>query len=101
MKVVQWVLIVLIFVVALAFAVINADDVPLNYYLGTSQVPLSLVLVFTFALGAALGVLAALGKMLFLKREISRLRRAARSREQELANLRALPIRDDPGSLAK
>lgn len=95
MRIVQGVFLFAIFVIALAFAVINADPVRLNYYLGTSELPLSLVLIVAFAVGAVMGLAVNLGRILRLRHVISQLRRAARVTEQELANLRAIPLRNE------
>lgn len=95
MRLVQGIVLFLIFVVALAFAVINADAVKVNYYLGSLELPLSMVLVVTFALGAVVGLLASTARLLALKREVGRLRRSERIAQQELANLRSLPVRQD------
>ena len=95
MRIVQSIILFLIFVVALAFAVINADAVKIDYYVGSIEMPLSVIVVVTFALGAIVGLLVSLGRMLGLKRELNRVRRAERISQQELTNLRSLPIRQD------
>lgn len=95
MRLVQAIILFLIFVLALAFAVINADAVKLDYYVGSLELPLSVILVVSFALGAIVGLLVGLMRMLGLKRELSRLRRSERIAQQELTNLRSLPMRED------
>lgn len=88
-----FVLIVLVF--GLYFGLLNADSVPVNYYFGTRELPLSLVLMITLLIGAVLGALASLGLVVRMKREAARLRREARAAEKELNNLRSLPLKDD------
>jgi len=95
MRLIQGILLFLVFVVALAFAVINAQSVTVSYYLGSFDLPLSVVMVVTFALGSLFGILAGFVRVLTLKREVSRLRRSERIAQQELTNLRSLPIRQD------
>lgn len=80
--------------VAVSFALLNVTEVELGYYLGSVKSPLSLVLVVTLAIGAGLGLLAALGVILRMKREIMRLQRSVKVAEKEVVNLRALPIKD-------
>ena len=84
----------LLFLIALSFMAINSGDVAIDYYFGRLDLPLSLLLVITLAVGAACGLLAGLGYALRQKREIGRLRRAQRLAEEELKNLRALPLKD-------
>lgn len=85
----------IVIVAGLSFAVINAEQVQLNYYFGSRSAPLSLTLVVTLALGAVLGVLASLGVIVRLRRQVARLRKQVGLREKELSNLRAIPIKDE------
>ena len=91
-----FVFIAFLFVVAAAaaFTVVNATPATLNYYFGTIEVPLSLMLVISLALGAVLGVLVCSTRLIRLNRENARLRKEARLAEKEVMNLRNLPIRD-------
>lgn len=88
------VVLLLVAVVGLSFALLNSTVVELNYYLGSLQAPLSLVVVLAMAFGAALGVLASVGVVLRLKREMAKLRKTTRLTQKEVANLRSLPLRD-------
>jgi putative membrane protein len=84
----------LLFLAALSFAAINHDTVVIDYYFGRFEMALSLLLVTTFGLGAGCGLLAALGRQFRLQREIGRLRRSHQLAEEEVRNLRALPLKD-------
>ncbi|WJW76694.1 LapA family protein [Thiohalobacter sp. IOR34] len=84
----------LLVLLGLAFSVLNAHPVQLDYFFGSRQVPLALTLVLTLAVGALLGILFSLGLVIRLKRENLRLRRKAQVAEQEISNLRAIPIKD-------
>lgn len=87
-------LLVILVLVGLSFAVLNAQVVSLNYYLGTLDVPLSMALVSALALGALLGALVSLALLMGMKRQLRQLRRKVQIAEQEVANLRAIPIKD-------
>lgn len=76
------------------FAMLNAESVQLNYYFGAKQLPLSLIIVLSMLVGAILGVLASIRLILKSRREISRLRKASEIAEKEIANLRAIPIKN-------
>jgi putative membrane protein len=80
--------------VGVALAVMNADPVNLNYYFGSRELPLSVLLVGAVFVGAILGMAAGLGGMLRVKRENADLRRQARLASEEVNNLRSLPIKD-------
>ena len=76
MKAVFWILKLLFFLFALTFAVKNTDMVTVRYYLGAEwQAPLIFVLLVVFCLGVAAGVIAGLGHVVRLRREVSRLRK--------------------------
>jgi len=77
-----------------SFASLNPGTVHLDFYLVAREVPIALSLVTPVALGALLGLLAASGRLMRLRRELSDLRRKARLSAEEISNLRALPIRD-------
>lgn len=81
-------------VLGLSFAVLNAQTVQLNYYLGTIEVPVSLALVSALAGGAVLGVLVSLGMLIGQKRRLAQLEKKVQIAEKEVSNLRAIPLKD-------
>jgi len=67
---------VVVFVLLVAFAAKNADNVTLRFYFDlTLQAPLVLVLFGFFAAGALFGMLALIGTLLRQRREIARLKK--------------------------
>ncbi|VAX12296.1 hypothetical protein MNBD_GAMMA24-474 [hydrothermal vent metagenome] len=87
-------LFLLLIVIGIAFAVLNAEAVEFNYYFASRQIPLSLILVLAMFSGAVLGVLASTGVIVSLKREVAKLRKSSKLAEKEITNLRAIPIKD-------
>jgi putative membrane protein len=77
------------------FAVLNAEPVKLNYYFGSRDVALSLILVLAMIVGAMLGVIASASMIISNRREVVKLRKSVQLAEKEVANLRSIPIRDD------
>lgn len=64
MRYVGWILKALLFLLLLGFAVKNTAPVVVRYYLGHEwQAPLVFVLLVTFALGVAVGILASLSRV--------------------------------------
>lgn len=80
--------------VGITFTVFNPHTVTLNYVVGNLNVPLALLMVIVLAAGVLLGLLFAGFKVVRLKREIHQLRRKARLAQEEVTNLRAIPIKD-------
>ncbi len=93
-RIVIFALLLLVTLLGLSFALMNAESVQLNYYFGTLQAPLSLVVVLAIIMGAGLGVLASLGIVVGQKRELAKLRKSAKIAKEEVSNLRSLPLKD-------
>ncbi|MEJ2141809.1 MAG: LapA family protein [Gammaproteobacteria bacterium] len=85
----------ILLIIGILFAVLNADPVTLHYYFGEKDIPLSLVLIIAIITGAILGVIASAGVIVKLKREKAKLRKLTELSEKELKNLRTLPIKDE------
>lgn len=66
----------LVALLGISFAVLNAGLVHINYYIGSREIPLSLLLFLSFVLGLGLGMLSLYGRLLRLKWEIRRLKRS-------------------------
>jgi len=93
-RIFSFIIILIVIILGLYFGSINADPVNLNYFWGTRQIPLSLALVLSLFCGALLGVLVSLGMMIRLRHQLTQLRRTIKTAEQELSNLRAIPLKD-------
>jgi len=93
-RIITFALLLLVTLLGLTFALMNAESVQLNYYFGDIQAPLSLVVVIAIILGAGLGVLASMGIVIGQKRELVKLHKSVKVAEQEVSNLRSLPLND-------
>ncbi|HED39306.1 MAG TPA: DUF1049 domain-containing protein [Chromatiales bacterium] len=76
MKIFLFIFTLVILILGASFTLLNAEPVQVNYYFGTAEVALSVVLVGTLVVGALIGVSATMGKLLCLKLQLSRLRRS-------------------------
>ena len=78
MRILTWAIRLVVFVLLVAFAAKNADNVTLRFYFDlTLQAPLVVVLFGFFAAGALFGMLALIGTLLRQRREIARLGKQA------------------------
>jgi putative membrane protein len=93
-RIIIFAVLLIVALLGLSFALMNAEPVQLNYYFGILQAPLSLVVVFAIAAGAGLGVLASMGLVVTQKRELAKLRKSIKVAEKEVSNLRSLPLKD-------
>ena len=94
MRFLKLLFLLMVMMLGAAFAVMNPESVVLNYYFGSREIPLPVVLVGAISFGALLGVLAGLGSTAGLKRENAELKRKARLAAQEVNNLRTIPLKD-------
>ena len=86
---------VVVLIAGITFALHNRQIVEINYYFGMRWGgPLSLALLATFALGVVTGYLAGLRMVVRMQRQLVQARKEVRQVEQEVTNLRALPIKD-------
>lgn len=93
-RIIVFALLLLVSLLGLSFALMNAEPVNLDYYFGVMNAPLSLVVVIAIVIGAGLGVFASMGIVLSQKRELAKLRKSAKIAEEEVSNLRSLPLKD-------
>jgi len=91
---IKYLLVLAIMAIGVAFALMNPGEVNIDYYFGTREIPLSIVVVAAIGLGAIIGMIASFGRTFKLRRENSALRRKVRVTSQEVNNLRAIPIKD-------
>ncbi|MDT8388535.1 MAG: LapA family protein [Thiogranum sp.] len=92
-RLVGFLLLIVLIVLGLSFAVLNAQLVSLNYYLGYQEIPLSMIVVLSLAAGAVIGVLVSMGMILRLKARVAHLRRELRRAEQAAEQTQILPAK--------
>lgn len=95
MRVISYIFLLILMVFGLTFAALNSTSVIFNYYLGSKQIPLSLLLVFAFGLGILIGFVFTLLPVIKLKGENIRLKSRIKIAEQEIENLRSIPIKGE------
>ena len=88
-----FILLIILIVLGLSFAVLNAEPVPLNFYFGTRDIPLSMVVVLSLATGALIGVLVSMGMILRLKQQAAQLRRKLQRAEKAADQLSVIPAK--------
>lgn len=90
-----FVVVVVTLLFGISFAFQNRQDVDLAYYFGLHwRGPISLALLGALAIGIALGYVASLRMVIRMQRQLVQARKEVRQIEQEVMNLRALPIKD-------
>lgn len=75
MRIVKFILLLMILLIGTAFTLMNPERVNLNYYFGSRELPLSVVIVGAICLGVLLGGLEAVNVWVRLKRRNARLKK--------------------------
>lgn len=89
------IIVVVALLIGITFVFQNRQAIELHYYFGIRWTgPLSLALLATLAIGVAVGYLASLRMVIRMQRQLVQARKEIRQIEQEVTNLRALPIKD-------
>ncbi|HEX20182.1 MAG TPA: DUF1049 domain-containing protein [Acidiferrobacteraceae bacterium] len=86
---------VVVILFGITFSYQNKHNVDLNYYFDLHwNTPLAWILFWFFTVGVLVGVVVVFFRVLSLQRLLNQARKETRQAEQELANLRSLPIKD-------
>ena len=85
---------ILLIVICLGFAALNATPVELKLYWMTLKLPLAFIMVSCFAAGLVLGAILFILKYASLKHTLRKSKHQILLLEKEIKNLRAIPIQD-------
>jgi uncharacterized integral membrane protein len=80
-------------IIGASFALINDKPVVVDLYFLTPELPLSLLLLLALGCGIILGGLAGMVYFMRVKKENADLKRKTRLVNEEVKNLRAMPIK--------
>lgn len=94
MRIISYLITLIIILIGITFAALNAEPVAINYYLGASETPLSLLLIIAMLFGVFLGLCACLVFYWKQKSLVSKLKQRLKITEAEVAKLRVLPLKD-------
>lgn len=83
----------LLVMIGVLFARLNAGAVVFDFYFSQVNISLALLLYVALAIGVMLGLTISLHLALRAKREASKLRKRLALSEQEVKNLREIPIK--------
>ena len=93
MVVIKLLFLMVFMIVGASFAIINDAPVVVDLYFITPEMPLSLLLLLALGSGILLGALAGMFYFMRVKKENADLKRKTRLVNEEVKNLRKLPIK--------
>ena len=91
LQILFWLFVILLVV---TFTVLNAHTVTFDYYTGNIQIFLPLLLVLTLFVGILIGVMLMIPALIRTKHRFHKSESALKKAEQEIQNLRTIPIDD-------
>ena len=94
MRIVMTIFYLLLILVGITFAGLNASIVQINVYFITFHIPISVLIILTFGFGVLMGFVLFLGRYWRLKAEHRRIKNQLKLTEKEIRNLRAIPLQD-------
>lgn len=94
MRIVMTIFYLILILVGISFAALNASSVHVNFYLTTLKMPISVLMTLMLGVGMFLGFCLFLFRYWRLKGEYRKIKNQLRLTEKEIKNLRAIPLKD-------
>lgn len=81
-------------VIGVTFAALNAASVQVNFYLYTFTMPISVLMILVLGAGILIGLFLFVIRYWQLKAEFRKIKNQLKITEREIKNLRAIPLHD-------
>lgn len=94
MRLLSSLFLILLIILAISFSLLNAEIVNVNYFFAKAQLPLSLLLLIALFIGCLLGFLTQIKVSIQQRYRNHVLTKKNNLLNQELNNLRAMPVKD-------
>lgn len=94
MRILMIIFYIVLIIVGVSFAALNATSVPVNFYFITLTIPISVLMALTLGVGMLVGCFLFLCKYWRLKAEHRKMKNQLKLTEKEIKNLRAIPLQD-------
>ncbi|EHL31126.1 lipopolysaccharide assembly protein LapA domain-containing protein [Legionella drancourtii] len=94
MRIVMLVIYILLIIIGVSFAALNAASVDVNFYFKTVSMPISVLITIMLGIGILIGFILFIGRYWRLKAECNRIKNQLKLTEKEIKNLRSIPLQD-------
>ena len=94
MRVFIWLFDLVLILLGVTFAALNAGNVEVNFYIKTLSIPTAVLITATFGAGLLLGFLLSLLRYWRLKMEFLKTKSQLKISAKEIKNLRDIPLKD-------
>jgi putative membrane protein len=94
MRIVITVFYIVLILIGVSFAALNASSVEVNLYIASLKMPISVLMIAVLGVGVIFGVFIFFGRYWRLKGELRSLKTQLKLTEKEIKNLRSIPLKD-------
>lgn len=94
MRILMLVFYILLVIIGVSFAALNASSVVINLYFKTVSMPLAVLMTIMLGIGIVLGFMFFIARYWRLKLECLKIKNQLRLTEKEIKNLRSIPLQD-------
>jgi lipopolysaccharide assembly protein A len=89
------VLYILLIIIGVSFAALNASSVPVNFFnFTTVSVPVSVLMTIMLGVGIVIGFILFISRFWRVKIECRKMKSQLKITEKEIKNLRSIPLKD-------
>lgn len=94
MRLVMLLVYLILILLGVSFAALNASSVAVNFYFKTVSMPISVLMTIMLGVGLLVGFILFLYRYWRLKVDYLKLKNQLKLTEKEIKNLRAIPLKD-------
>lgn len=94
MRILMLVAYLLVIIVGVSFAALNASSVQVNFYFKTISMPVSVLMTMMLGVGILIGFILFILRYWRLKCEYKKVKSQLKLTEKEIKNLRSIPLQD-------
>ncbi|CEG56790.1 lipopolysaccharide assembly protein LapA domain-containing protein [Legionella fallonii] len=94
MRLLMLVIYIVLIIIGVSFAALNASSVDVNFYFKTVSMPISVLMTIMLGVGILIGFLLFISRYWRLKIEYRKIKNQLRLTEKEIKNLRSIPLQD-------
>ncbi|HAT8178480.1 TPA: DUF1049 domain-containing protein [Legionella pneumophila] len=94
MRILMLVTYLLLIIIGVSFAALNASSVQVNFYFKTVSMPISVLMTIMLGVGVFIGFILFITRYWRLKIEYRKMKNQLKLTEKEIKNLRSIPLQD-------
>lgn len=94
MRILMLIIYILLIIIGVSFAALNATSVDVNFYFKTISMPISVLMTIMLGIGILIGFILFIARYWRLKAECHKLKNQLKLTEKEIKNLRSIPLQD-------